>query len=75
MENLKDYEIERIVERFNKELEGWSYEDWMSSGAKEREEVVQNVLDDFDFGWVMEEELYEVFEDWCQGIDETYFRD
>ena len=73
MSNLKTYEIERICERFNKELENWTYESWLSSGTSDREEIVQSVLNDFDFGMFTEEELYEVFEDWSEGIDETYF--
>ena len=73
MIELKDYELERICNRFNKELENWSYESWISSSSSEREEIVQNVLDDFDFGMFTEEELYEVFEDWSVGVDETYF--
>ena len=73
MYNLKDYELERICERFNKELESWSYEDWISSSTSEKEEIVQSVLDDEGFGMFMEEELYEVFEDWISGVDETYF--
>ena len=73
MLELKNYEIERIVERFNEELEGWSYEEWESSGLKEKEEVVQNVLDDVDFGMFTEEELWEIFEQWCEGLDEKFF--
>lgn len=73
MLELKDYEIERIVERFNKELDNWSYEEWESASVKEKEEVVQNVLDDFDFGWCMEEDLWEIFEQWCEGLDENFF--
>jgi hypothetical protein len=73
MYNLKDYELERICERFNKELDNWTYESWLSSSSYEREEVVRNVLEDFDFGMFMEEELYEVFEEWVVGVDENYF--
>jgi hypothetical protein len=73
MYDLKDYELERICKRFNKELENWSYESWLSSSSSEREEIVQSVLDDEDFGMFTEEELYEVFEDWSSGVDETYF--
>lgn len=71
MYDLNTYELERIRERFNEELKNWSYESWMNSSSSEREEIVQNVLDDIEFGWVMEEELYEVFEDWSSGVDET----
>lgn len=70
---LKNYELERICERFSEELQNWTYDSWMSSSTSEREEIVQSVLDDFDFGMFTEEELYEVFEDWSVGVDETYF--
>jgi hypothetical protein len=73
MYDLKDYELERICERFNKELENWSYESWLSSGSSEREEIVQSVLDDEDFGMFTEEELYEVFEDWSSGLSPEDF--
>jgi hypothetical protein len=73
MVELKDFELERICTRFSEELQNWSYEDWISSSTSEKEEIVQTVLDDEDFGMFMEEELYEVFEDWISGVDETYF--
>lgn len=73
MIELKDYELERICNRFNEELKNWTYESWISSSTSEREEIVQNVLDDFDFGMFTEEKLYEVFEDWSVGVDESYF--
>ena len=53
MENLKDYEIERLCQRFT-ELNEFLTED----------EIVDQVLDDFEFGMFMEEEIYEVFEYW-----------
>lgn len=74
MLDLKPYELERICDRFSEELKNWSYESWISSSTKDKEEIVQNVLDDIEFGWVMEEELYEVFYDWIEGVDETYFK-
>jgi hypothetical protein len=73
MVDLKDYEIVRLCDRFSEELENWSYESWISSSISEKEEIVQSVLDDFDFGMFDEEEIYEVFEDWMSGVDESYF--
>ena len=73
MYDLKDYELEKICKRFNEELKNWSYESWLSSSSSEREELVQSVLEDEDFGMFTDEELYEVFEDWSSGVDETYF--
>ena len=73
MYTLTDYELERICRRFNEELKNWSYESWINSSSSEKEEIVQSVLNDFDFGMFTDEELYEVFEDWSSGIDETYF--
>jgi hypothetical protein len=62
MYNLKDYELEKICERFNEELKNWSYESWISSSSSEREEIVQSVLDDEDFGMFSEEELDSIME-------------
>ena len=73
MLDLKPYELERICSRFSEELKNWSYESWTSSSLSEKETIVQSVMDDFEFGMFMEEELYEVFYDWIEGIDETYF--
>lgn len=73
MVDLKDYEIVRLCDRFSEELKNWSYESWISSSISEKEEIVQSVLDDFDFGMFDEEEIYEVFEDWVVGVDESYF--
>lgn len=73
MDQLKDYEIERLCARFAEELENWSYDDWKYSGSADKEEIVQAVMDDEDFGMFLEEEIYETFWDWASGIDESYF--
>ena len=71
--NMKDYEIEQVCDRFNEELKNWDWESWKAASVSEKEEIGFAVLDDFDFGWVMEEDMWKIFEDWCYKVDETYF--
>ena len=73
MNQLKDYEIERLCDRFAEELVNWSYEEWKYAGSADKEEIFQAVMDDFDFGMFTEEEIYETFWDWAYGVDESYF--
>ena len=73
IEQLKDYEIELICQRFFEELKNWSYESWTSSSLSEKETIVQSVMDDFEFGMFMEEELYGVFEQWREGLSPEDF--
>ncbi len=71
--NMKDYEIEQVRDRFNEELKNWDWEKWKAASVSEKEEIGFAFLDDFDFGWVMEEDMWKIFEDWCSKVDETYF--
>ena len=70
---MKDYEIEQVRDRFNEELKNWDWKKWKAAAVSEKEEIGFAVLDDFDFGWVMEEDMWKIFEDWCSKVDETYF--
>ena len=73
MEQLKDYQIESLCDRFAEELTNWSYEEWKYSSSADKEEIFQAVMDDFDFGMFSEEEIYEVFWYWAYKVDESYF--
>lgn len=73
MDQLKDYEIERLRNRFAEELKNWSYDEWKYSGSADKEEIFQAVMDDEDFGMFMEEEIYETFWDWAYSVNESYF--
>lgn len=53
MRELQSYEVERLEKRFE-ELES----------AVGLENVVDEVMDDFDFGMFMEDEIYDAFENW-----------
>ena len=66
MDQLKDYEIERLCDRFAEELVNWSYEEWKYSGSADKEEIFQAVMDDFDFGMF-------TFWYWAYKVDESYF--
>ena len=73
MDQLKDYEIERLCDRFAEELKNWSYDEWKYSGSADKEEIFQAVMDDEDFGMFMEEEIYDTFWDRAYGVNESYF--
>ena len=44
MNQLKDYEIERLCDRFAEELVNWSYEEWKYAGSADKEEIFHFVL-------------------------------
>lgn len=63
MRELKNYEIEKLEKRFE-ELEA-------TVGL---ENVVDEVLYDFDFGMFMEEDIYDAFENWKNKNNKKHVR-
>ena len=66
---------EQIIDYFWEELESWDYDSWTSSSSSDKEDMVKGVILELEIPSELEEEVYELFYDWCDGIDEDSFMD
>ena len=54
LNNIDDFKVRELSKRFD-ELNSYGYD---------KEEIIDDVMDDENFGYCLEEEIYEVFEYW-----------
>lgn len=54
LNNIDDFKVRELCKRFD-ELSSYGYDE---------EEMIDDVMDDDNFGHCLEEEIYEVFEYW-----------
>lgn len=54
LNNIDDFKVRELSKRF----------DELSSYGYDKEEMINDVMDDENFGYCLEEEIYEVFEYW-----------
>lgn len=66
---------EKIIDYFWEELESWDYDSWTSSSSSDKEDMVKGVILELEIPSELEEEVYELFYDWSDGIDEDSFMD
>lgn len=66
---------EEIIDYFWEELESWDYDSWTSSSSSDKEDMVKGVILELEIPSELEEEVYELFYDWSDGIDEDSFMD
>jgi len=66
---------EQIIDYFWEELESWDYDSWTSSSSSDKEDMVKGVILELEIPSELEEEVYELFYDWSDGIDEDSFMD
>lgn len=64
---------EKIIDYFWEELESWDYDSWTSSSSGDKEEMVKGVILELEIPSELEEEVYELFYEWSDGIDEDSF--
>lgn len=66
---------EKIIDYFWEELESWDYNSWTSASSSDKEDMVKGVILELELPSDLEEEVYELFYDWSDGIDEDSFMD
>lgn len=66
---------EQIIDYFWEELESWDYDSWTSYSSSDKEDMVKGVILELEIPSELEEEVYELFYDWSDGIDEDSFID
>ena len=64
---------DKIIDYFWEELESWDYDSWTSSSSGDKEDIVKGVILELEIPSELEEEVYNIFWEWVEGIDETYF--
>ena len=72
---LNENVVEKLVSKFWEKISDMSWDEWCSMSSKEKEEIVPEVFSELDDLTLDIEEVYEVFEDWESGLDESSFID
>lgn len=72
---LNENVVEKLVSKFWEKISDMSWDEWCSMSSKEKEEIVPEVFSELDDLTLDIEEVYEVFEDWESGLDESSFVD
>ena len=72
---LNETQVEMLVSKFWEGIENLSWEDWCELSSSEKEEIVVDVLADLNDMTLDTDEVYEVFEDWSSGLEESSFVD
>lgn len=70
---LNENVVEKLVSKFWEKISDMSWDDWCSMSSKEKEEIVPEVFSELDDLTLDIEEVYEVFEDWESGLEESSF--
>ena len=67
---------ERLIDYFWDELGSWDYDSWSSASAGDKEDIVGGALVDLDLPLTIDiDEIYELFWNWADGIDEDCFEE
>ena len=72
---LNENVVEKLVSKFWEKISDMSWDDWCSMSSKEKEEIVPEVFSELNDLTLDIEEVYEVFEDWESGLEESSFVD
>ena len=72
---LNENVVEKLVSKFWEKISDMSWDEWCSMSSKEKEEIVTEVFSELDDLTLDIEEVYEVFEDWESGLEESSFVD
>lgn len=65
---------EKLTDYFWEELTGWDYDSWSSASSADKEDIVRGAIIDLELDTTIEEEeIYDLFWDWADGVDEDCF--
>lgn len=72
MRTLDEKKVEEIVDYFNDYISDRSWEEWRGTCSSDWEGMCVGVIIDLSLTDHVEE-VYDIFDEWYEGIDETYF--
>lgn len=72
MRTLDEKKVEEVVEYFNDYISNMSWEEWCSTSSSDWEGLVTSTIIELQLTDSIDE-VYEIFDEWSEGIDETYF--
>jgi hypothetical protein len=65
---------EKLTDYFWEELKSWDYDSWSSASSADKEDIVKGAILDLVLDPTIEdEEIYDLFWDWAEGVDEDCF--
>lgn len=72
---MNDSTVEKLVDKFQEKISDMSWDDWCSLSSEDKEEIVSEVFAELDDITLDIDEVYEVFWDWADGLEEDAFYD
>jgi hypothetical protein len=72
MRTLDEKKVEEVVEYFNDYISKMSWEEWCSTSSSDWEGLVVSTIIELQLTDYIDE-VYDIFDEWSEGIDETYF--
>jgi hypothetical protein len=72
MRTLDEKKVEEVVEYFNNYISNMSWEEWCSTSSSDWEGMCVGAILELDLTYCTDE-VYDIFDEWYEGIDETYF--
>jgi hypothetical protein len=70
---LSDSVIEKLVNYFWDDISEMSYDDWCGTSSGDKESVVPYAIVDLGLEGVDIDEVYDLFWEWAEGLDEESF--
>lgn len=72
---MNDSTVEKLVDKFQEKISDMSWDDWCNLSSKDKEEIVSEVFAELDDITLDIKEVYELFWDWADGLEEDAFYD
>ena len=72
---LDEVKVEKIINMFWEEISDMSWDDWCDTSTTDKERIVVDVYVRLDNPTLDIDEVYEIFWDWANGLDESSFVD
>lgn len=73
MRTLDEKTVEKIIEYFDDYISNMSWDEWCSTPLSDWDELVTSTIIDLQLTNYIDE-VYDIFNEWIEGIDETYFK-
>lgn len=72
MRTLDEKKVEEVVEYFNDYISKTSWDEWCSTSSSDWEGMCVGAIIELNLTNYIDE-VYDIFDEWYEGIDETYF--
>lgn len=72
MRTLEEKRVEEVIEYFNDYISNMSWDEWCSTSYSDLSGMCVGAIIELGLTHYIDE-VYDIFDEWYEGIDETYF--